>query len=117
VVTVAKADGPCCQIGDAIAPTETGDGLAIRAGLSSTPTSPSQPTETPTATEVSGLSIGYAIHNSTKTTASHDLTDLELIEVPIDPSPHLARAGVQHTFARAGCYCAVRMTKASVFPS
>jgi hypothetical protein len=29
---------------------------------------------------VSGLSIGYAIRNSTKTAAGHELTDLELIE-------------------------------------
>ncbi len=32
---------------------------------------------------VSGLSIGYAIRNSTKTAAGHELTDLEFIEVPI----------------------------------
>ena len=30
---------------------------------------------------VSGLSIGYANRNSTKTAAGNDLTDLELIEV------------------------------------
>ncbi|MDT5247473.1 MAG: hypothetical protein QOJ28_107, partial [Mycobacterium sp.] len=29
---------------------------------------------------MSGLRIGYAIHNSTKTTASHDLTDLEVCQ-------------------------------------
>ena len=29
---------------------------------------------------VSGLSIGYAIRNSTKTAADHELTDLDLIE-------------------------------------
>jgi hypothetical protein len=32
---------------------------------------------------VSGLSIGYAIRNSTKTAADHELADMELIEVPI----------------------------------
>ena len=32
---------------------------------------------------VSGLSIGYAIRNSTKTAAGNELTDLELIGVPI----------------------------------
>ena len=32
---------------------------------------------------VSGLSIGYAIRNSTKTAAGNELTDLELIEVSI----------------------------------
>ena len=32
---------------------------------------------------VSGLSLGCAIRNSTKTTAGHEMTDLELIEVPI----------------------------------
>jgi hypothetical protein len=30
---------------------------------------------------VSGLSIGYAVGNSTRTAAGNDLTDLELIEV------------------------------------
>ena len=57
-----------------------------------------------------------AIRSSTDTAAGHELTDLELIETP-DPSPHLARPGVQHPFARTGCYCAVRMTNASVFSS
>ena len=32
---------------------------------------------------MSGLSIGYAIRNSTKTAAGNELTDLELIEVAI----------------------------------
>ena len=32
---------------------------------------------------VSGLSIGHAIRNSTKTPADHELANLELIEVPI----------------------------------
>ena len=32
---------------------------------------------------VSGLSIGYAIRNSTKTGTGNELTDLELIGVPI----------------------------------
>ena len=32
---------------------------------------------------MSGLSIGYAIRNSTKTGAGNELTDLELIEAPI----------------------------------
>lgn len=32
---------------------------------------------------MSGLSIGYAIRDSTKTASGNELTDLELIEVPI----------------------------------
>ena len=32
---------------------------------------------------MSGLSIGYAIRNSTKTGTGNELTDLELIGVPI----------------------------------
>jgi hypothetical protein len=32
---------------------------------------------------VSGLSVGYAIRNSTETAVGHELTDLELIEVSI----------------------------------
>jgi HK97 family phage prohead protease len=117
VVTVAKADDPCCYIGDAIEATVTDDGLAIKGRFDLDTDFGKSAYRNTKGRRVSGLSIGYAIRNSTKTAAGHELTDLELIEVPIDPSPHLTRAGVQHPFARAGCYCAVRMTNASVFPS
>ncbi len=48
--------------------------------------------------------------------AQENQHECEADRIPV-PSLHLARAGVQHPFAWAGCYCAVRMTNASVFSS
>ena len=45
-----------------------------RAGLISTPSSASRPTETPRAAECQVLSIGYVIRNATKTAAGNELT-------------------------------------------
>ena len=51
MVTVAKADDPCCYIGDAIEPTETGDGLAIKCRFDLDTDFGKSPTETPRAAE------------------------------------------------------------------
>ena len=93
---------------DAVEASETDDGLAIKGRFDRDTELGKSDYRNTEGRKVSVLSIGYA---------GHELTDLDLIEVPIDPSPHLAPAGVRHPFARAVCYCAVRMTNASVFPS
>ena len=54
-----------------------------RASSTSTPESGKSAYRNTKGRRVSGRCIGYAIRNSTKTAAGHELTDLELIEVPI----------------------------------
>ena len=57
---------------------------------------------------MSGLSIGYAIRNSTKTAAGNELTDLELIEVPIvargaNPAASISSIESPHHASPLGC--------------
>ena len=78
-----KADDPRCYVGDVVEATETDDGLAIKGRFNLDTEFGKSAYRNTKGRRVSGLSIGYAIRNSTKTAAGNELTDLELIEVPI----------------------------------
>ena len=78
-----KADDPRCYVGDVVEATETDDGLAIKGRFDLDTEFGKSAYRNTKGRRVSGLSIGYAIRNSTKTAAGNELTDLELIEVPI----------------------------------
>ncbi len=76
-----KADDPRCYVGDVVEATETDDGLAIKGRFDLDTEFGKSAYRNTKGRRVSGLSIGYAIRNSTKTAAGNELTDLELIEV------------------------------------
>ena len=76
-----KADDPRCYVGDVVEATETDDGLAIKGRFDLDTEFGKSAYRNTKGRRVSGLCIGYAIRNSTKTAAGHELTDLELIEV------------------------------------
>ena len=78
-----KADDPRNYVGDVVEATETDDGLAIKGRFDLDTEFGKSAYRNTKGRRVSGLSIGYAIRNSTKTAAGNELTDLELIEVPI----------------------------------
>ena len=78
-----KADDPRYYVGDVVEATETDDGLAIKGRFDLDTEFGKSAYRNTKGRRVSGLSIGYAIRNSTKTAAGNELTDLELIEVPI----------------------------------
>ena len=77
-----KADDPRNYVGDVVEATETDDGLAIKGRFDLDTEFGKSAYRNTKGRRVSGLSIGYAIRNSTKTAAGNELTDLELIEVP-----------------------------------
>ena len=78
-----KSDDPRNYVGDVVEATETDDGLAIKGRFDLDTEFGKSAYRNTKGRRVSGLSIGYAIRNSTKTAAGNELTDLELIEVPI----------------------------------
>ena len=77
-----KADDPRCYVGDVVEATETDDGLAIKGRFDLDTEFGKSAYRNTKGRRVSGLSIGYAIRNSTKT-RRRKRADLELIEVSI----------------------------------
>ena len=71
-----KADDPRCYVGDVVEATETDDGLAIKGRFDRDTEFGKSAYRNTKGRRVSGLSIGYAIRNSTKTAAGNELTDL-----------------------------------------
>ena len=71
-----KADDPRCYVGDVVEATETDDGLAIKGRFDLDTEFGKSAYRNTKGRRVSGLSIGYAIRNSTKTAAGNELTDL-----------------------------------------
>ena len=71
-----KADDPRCYIGDVVEATETDDGPAIKGRFDLDVEFGKLVYRNVKGRRVSGLSIGYAIRNSTKTAAGNELTDL-----------------------------------------
>ena len=71
-----KADDPRCYVGDVVEATETDDGLAIKGRFDLDTEFGKSAYRNTKGRRVSGLSIGYAIRNSTKTAAGTELTDL-----------------------------------------
>jgi hypothetical protein len=77
-----EADDPRWYVGDVVEATETDDGLVIKGRFDLDTEFGKSDYRNTKGRRVSGLSIGYAIRNSTKNAAGNELTDLELIEVP-----------------------------------
>ena len=76
LVWMHKADDPRCYVGDVVEATETDDGLAIKGRFDLDTEFGKSAYRNTKGRRVSGLSIGYAIRNSTKTAAGNELTDL-----------------------------------------
>ena len=95
-----KADDPCCYVGDVVEATETDDGPAIKGRFDLDAEFGNSAYRNTKGRRVSGLIIGYAIRNSTKTAAGNELTDLELIEMA---STAFAYDGGGHVAASAAC--------------
>lgn len=78
-----KADDPRNYVGDVVTAVETDEGLAITGKFDLDSEFGKSAYRNVKGRRVSGLSIGYAIRNSAKTAAGHELTDLELVEVSV----------------------------------
>ena len=78
-----NADDPRCYEGDVVEATETDDGPAINGRFDLNTDFGKSANRNTKGRRVSGLSIGYPIRNSTNTAAGNELTELELIDVPI----------------------------------
>ncbi|SKD91907.1 HK97 family phage prohead protease [Mycobacteroides abscessus subsp. abscessus] len=78
-----KADDPRNYVGDITAAVETNDGLQVTGKFDLSSEHGAAAYRNVKGRRVSGLSIGYAIRNATKTAAGNELTDLELIEVSV----------------------------------
>ena len=61
-----KADDPCCSVGEVVEATESCDGLAITGRFDRDTEFGKSAYRNTKGRKVSGLSIGYAIRNSTK---------------------------------------------------
>ena len=72
----ARRKDPRCYVGDVVEATETDDGLAIKGRFDLDTEFGKSAYRNTKGRRVSGLSIGYAIRNSTKTAAGNELTDL-----------------------------------------
>jgi HK97 family phage prohead protease len=83
LVWMRKADNTRGYVGDVVEATETDDGLAITGRFDRDTEFGKSAYRNTKGRRVSGLSIGYAIRNSTKTAAGNELTDLESTEVSI----------------------------------
>ena len=77
------ADDPRRYVSDVVEATETDDGLAIKALFDLDTEFGKSAYRNTKGRRVSGLSIGYALCNSTTTAAGNEQTDPELIEVSI----------------------------------
>ena len=82
-MVVGKRDDPRCSVGDIVEATETDDGRAIKGRFDLDTEFGKSAYRNTKGRRVSGLSIVYAIRNSSKTAAGNELTDLELFEVSI----------------------------------
>ena len=71
-----KADDPRSYVGDVVEATETDEGLAIKGRFDLGTEFGKSAYRNTKGRRVSGLNIGYAIRNSTKTAAGNELTDL-----------------------------------------
>ncbi len=71
-----EAEDPRCYVGDVVEATETDDDLAIKGRFDLDTEFGKSAYRNTKGRRVSGLSIGYAIRNSTKTAAGNELTDL-----------------------------------------
>ena len=71
-----KADDLRNYVGDVVEAAETDDGLAIKGRFDLDTEFAKSAYQNTKGRRVSGLSIGYAIRNSTKTAAGNELTDL-----------------------------------------
>ena len=71
-----KADDPRNYVGDVVEAAETDEELAIKGGFDLGTEHGMAAYRNVKGRRVSGLSIGYAIRNSTKTAAGNELTDL-----------------------------------------
>ena len=76
LIWMHKADDPRNYVGDVVEAAETDEGLAIKGGFDLGTEHGMAAYRNVKGRRVSGLSIGYAIRNSTKTAAGNELTDL-----------------------------------------
>lgn len=65
LISMHKADDPCNYVGDVVGATETDDGLAIKGRFDLDTEFGKSAYRNTKARRLSGLSIGYAIRNST----------------------------------------------------
>lgn len=78
-----QASDPRAYVGDVVTAVETDEGLAITGRFDLDSEFGKSAYRNVKGRRVSGLSIGYAIRDSTKTAAGNELTDLELVEVSV----------------------------------
>lgn len=78
-----QSSDPRAYVGDVVTAVETDEGLAITGKFDLDSEFGKSAYRNVKGRRVSGLSIGYAIRNSTKTAAGNELTDLELVEVSV----------------------------------
>lgn len=78
-----KSDDPRNYVGDVVAAAETAEGLQIHGKFDLDTEFGRSAYRNVKGRRVSGLSIGYAVRNATKTAAGNELTDLELVEVSV----------------------------------
>jgi HK97 family phage prohead protease/HK97 family phage major capsid protein len=78
-----KADDPRNYVGDIIKAVETDEGLEVVGKFDLNSEFGQSAYKNTKGRRVSGLSIGYAVRNATKTAQGNELTDLELVEVSI----------------------------------
>ena len=76
LIWMHKADDPRNYVGDVVEAAETDEGLAIKGRFDLDTEFGKSAYRNTKGRRVSGLSIGYAIRNSTKTAAGNELTDL-----------------------------------------
>ena len=76
LIWMHKADDPRNYVGDVVEAAETDEGLAIKGRFDLGTEHGMAAYRNVKGRRVSGLSIGYAIRNSTKTAAGNELTDL-----------------------------------------
>jgi hypothetical protein len=82
-----KADEPRRYVGDVVGATETDDGLAIKGRFGLDTKFGKSAYRNTKSRRVSGLSIGCAIRNSTKTAAGNELARPGVDQVPHRRSP------------------------------
>ncbi|MCV7222963.1 HK97 family phage prohead protease [Mycolicibacterium elephantis] len=110
-----KADDPRNYVGDVIEAAETAEGLQITGKFDLDTEHGAAAYRNVKGRRIGGLSIGYAIRNSTKTAAGHELTDLELIEVSVVArgANDRARIGAVKTAARSTTHIRSALARAA----